>query len=397
MNFNRVCDFFLREAIRRNIPHGLVHWRYFLPGQSKAICIHRTLWVTSMPRLPRSLYFLLEAGLWVKWVLWGAWRGSFRCVSRWGKRVREKEGIPILRQAIVVLRLALGYCLPPSWIYCFQLYREPQRVWEYVYEHEIQTFHRLRGRALGERRESLELLQDKLALSEKMQAMELPVAETLALVSKGGKFDFSKWSERKLFCKTRHGSRAEGAFIVEILTSEIKLFPFAGGKVVLEDEEKFLRENLAKDDYLVQPCYQSHPLLANLTTSEEAITVRLISENESLYFAWLEIPVHSQGARQVHVLLPIDLETGEVLLHPGEHFSAAANEIYRAVHEKLEGLYVPYWRELVSCAREGQKLFPDIHAVAWDFVVTGEGPVLLEGNSGWGAMDEQMLCGGFLK
>lgn len=384
MNSSRAFEYLRREIVKRKLPHGLVHWRYFLPGQSQTIRIHRKLWLRSIPKLPRPLWLCIEAALWLRWVLWGAWRQSFICVSRWGKAVNEEEGIPVLHQTIVALRLSIGYCLKPFWIYQFHLYRDPRRVWEYVYDHEIQAFHRLRGRKLGEKKESLELLQDKFDLSEKLREMRLPVAQILALVPKGERFEFSKWPNQKLFCKTRRGSRAEGAFVVE---KEGEFFSFSDGKLPPE-----------KDDYLVQPCYGNHPLLTGLTPSDEAITVRLISENESLYFAWLEIPVckRNQGERQVYAILPIDLVTGEVLHYPEGGLLPEENMIYQEVYDKLDGLRIPFWRELVSCASEGQKLFPDVYAIAWDFIVTEKGPVLLEGNSGWGATDEQILLGGLL-
>jgi hypothetical protein len=41
-------------------------------------------------------------------------------------------------------------------------------------------------------------------------------------------------------------------------------------------------------------------------------------------------------------------------------------------------------------------MFPDVWAIAWDWVITPSGPVLLEGNSGWGTATPQMIQGGFL-
>lgn len=41
--------------------------------------------------------------------------------------------------------------------------------------------------------------------------------------------------------------------------------------------------------------------------------------------------------------------------------------------------------------------FSEIYAIAWDYVITSDGPCMLEGNSGWGATTPQVIYGGLLK
>jgi hypothetical protein len=52
---------------------------------------------------------------------------------------------------------------------------------------------------------------------------------------------------------------------------------------------------------------------------------------------------------------------------------------------------------LVIASERAHAVFPDVWAIAWDWVLTPEGPVLLEGNSGWGTTLPQRLEGGLLR
>lgn len=60
-------------------------------------------------------------------------------------------------------------------------------------------------------------------------------------------------------------------------------------------------------------------------------------------------------------------------------------------------IHVPRWHELADYTHQAHATFPDIRAIAWDWVITPAGPVLLEGNVGWGAAMPQLMLGGFLR
>jgi len=57
---------------------------------------------------------------------------------------------------------------------------------------------------------------------------------------------------------------------------------------------------------------------------------------------------------------------------------------------------LPHWPALVWASHQAQTEFPDLWAIAWDWVITPSGPVLLEGNTGWGTTTSQIIQGGFL-
>jgi hypothetical protein len=57
---------------------------------------------------------------------------------------------------------------------------------------------------------------------------------------------------------------------------------------------------------------------------------------------------------------------------------------------------VPHWQALVAASLAAHRQFPDVCAIAWDWIITPEGPLLLEGNTGWGTATPQLILGGFL-
>jgi len=408
VNARRVLHFLKQEVARQTIPHGMVHWRYFLPGQPRLVRTHRHFWRTGMSRIPGPLAWGLEFWLWLRWVSWGAWRATWHCVSRNGAIVASREGHSRTWQARRVLELSLAYCISPQDIYRFRLYRDPSRVWEYVYIHETGAFHRWRGRSRDERPASLTLLQNKQRLSERLQDLGLPVARTLTVVPRGAAMDLRPWLVRhhRLFCKPCHGARGEGAFRVEKIAGEnrLRIRTFAGEVIAESDVAEFMRRQTARDDYLIQPHLTNTAELACLTDSDEAITIRLITEQGAAgikhYCGFIEIPTEARtdagNKQQLYVCLPIDLEAGILLPLDEDRIWHSVIEITRSVQARAQGVAIPGWTELKNCALKAHGIFPDVHAIAWDFVITPDGPMLLEGNSGWGVRFLQVLYGGLL-
>ena len=61
-----------------------------------------------------------------------------------------------------------------------------------------------------------------------------------------------------------------------------------------------------------------------------------------------------------------------------------------------ENTTIPYWQDLINYTHLAHQQFPDLATLAWDWVITPTGPVLLESNTGWGTTTPQLLMGGFL-
>jgi hypothetical protein len=60
----------------------------------------------------------------------------------------------------------------------------------------------------------------------------------------------------------------------------------------------------------------------------------------------------------------------------------------------IVGIMLPFWRESIELVRRAhQSAFARFAFLGWDIALTNEGPILLETNSGWGALFHQVLDG----
>ena len=410
MNLVRAARALKREYWLRRLPHGLLSWRYLLPGDAR-LELHRQLWWHGPRRLPRGLWLALEVWLWLRWVLFGAWRSTRRVLRRVGPEVCRREGLPLVSQGWRTLSLALAWCIHPHDVYRFRLYRVPRNdldtALDYLYDQELPAYHRWRSGMRGLTQASLVLLQDKRRQTEVLVADGVPLAPILAFVPRGSPSVLASQlgSGQVYFCKTCSGSRGDGAFTVWATSDGLRGRMLDGAPLANTDEvDRAWRALLAQDDALIQPRLANHPELAPLALGEDAITVRFISEwlggALACRSATLEVPVgHDESSgRPLYAILPIFPETGLLRPFPEDSLlTERARLQMREVWSKwCSGNPLPHWPELSTRSYLAHRRFPDVWAIAWDWVITPEGPRLLEGNAGWGTATLQVLQGGLL-
>ena len=444
MRPTRLAHIAHRELLQRRLPHGLLGWRYLWPGRDGHIRIHRRLWWDNGAHWPRPLWLLVQTWLWLRWVGWFAWHATWRAVRRLGPELAERDGLPLSRQAWRVLRLALGWCIPPGDSYGFGLVNQPARALDYVYDQELPAYHRWRSRRVrnayptprsaagapgvtftvkpnqGPSAEASARLQDKIALAAELTALGIPLVPTLAVVSPSdpaltltARLAALQPSPPRLFCKMRSGNRGRGAFTVWRTPAGLAGRDFDGQP--LGDTaacEAAWRRLLTLDEALIQPALANHPHLADWAGGDtpdddrrqDAITVRYISQwrdgQPSALSAVLEVPRgrDADTRRPVYSLLPIDPATGRLRPwpHPQRLPEAARQALDRLWTRIGEDRTLPDWPALVAASHQAQARFPTVWAIAWDWVLTPDGPLLLEGNSGWGVAVPQQILGGLL-
>lgn len=395
-----------RELWQRRLPHGLITWRYLQPDVDPRLRLHRHFWWNSKQGWPRPIWLTVEGWFWLRWVFWYGWRASWRAVRRFGFEVRADQGISLTRQAWITLRLALGYCIPPRYVYFFQLYRTPGSALDYVYDHELSAYHTWRSAPLGLKSESLHCIQDKVALAERLKAVDVPVVTTHGVIAACSalSLDTALGDRSQAFCKMRSGKRGRGAFSVRRTDNGLVGRTFTGHELVTTtDTESAWSALLALDDVLIQPLLINHPDLAPMAQGGDVITVRYISQWQAgvldCLCATLEIPAcRDDSGRTRYEIIPIDSETGKIQpLSMERGLSRQAREqSERILGNAPPSRMIPHWSVLTAASRRAHATFPDVCAIAWDWVVMSEGPTLLEGNTGWGVVTPQIIRGGFL-
>lgn len=406
MWLGRMAAGFRNHVLRRTLPHGIISWRYLLPRPSEKVRIHRTLWLSARPsRMPLPLFLGVEFLLWLRWVLFSCWRSSLRAVKLRGRVIAEQEGINRAAQLGQLLHLGICHCIPSSEVYAFGLYRRRSRqnFWDYVFIHEVQAFHRWRGARAGETAESLAMLQDKFRLSEFLGSRGVPMASALELIPRGGAFDPAPYlrTRSRIFCKPNRGSAGRDAFVVEGRGKDIAIFSAKNGVKAQLSNRDCLKKAMARDDFLLQPFLENHPDFAGLCPGEDVVTLRVITENHpargmECYCATLEVPNLEDGALKGHIMLPIEPSSGRITPFP-RHLPPEVRARHDYVFDRIGNPVFPFWDRIMESAMRAHHCFTDVRAIAWDFVVTPDGPVMLEGNSGWGATTHQMLHGGLLR
>ena len=412
---DRIRRFVKRDVLNRRLPHGLLGPCYLWPfHQDQRIRLHRHIWWQSHPRWPRPLWLVLETWLWLRWMSWYAIPACRRTVRRLGPVVVAEEAIPEDVQFRRILKLALLWAIPPSDSYRFRLYRNTDRALDYIFNSETQGYHTLRNNALKCSESSLTLLQDKKGLTEKLSSLGIPFVQNLAVITQpAASVNLSSYLETngRLFCKTNSGNQGRGAFTVWKTPDGMGGRTFAGTD--LPDTcavEKAWDALLQLDTVLIQPCLENHSALAKMSWNEDVITVRFISiwqeiENKlnggrvECLSATLEIPTgQDENGNTLYTVLPIDPAAGSLAapIRPLSENAKVLSMIDHARDLASEISALPDWEQITALTFQAHQLFTDVRAIAWDWVVTPDGPVLLEGNVGWSCATPQVLGGGFL-
>lgn len=389
------------------LPSGLLSWRYVLPCKDKRLSLHRSFWWSNAKRQLGALGIVLDLMKYVRWLLWSAWWRSYKVVSRFGKEVAITNNISVLKQFWVTLRLSLNWCINPLDVYRFGLYKKPGKSLDYVYDQETQAFHSWQSGRRTNTNQSLKLIQDKLLLGYKLTALGIPMPTVLHNIPSQSKktFDYFLEGVDSVFCKTRSGNQGLGAFAAWRTSVGWSGRSFEGqdleGTQAVEIAWKSL---LGRDEALIQTLLTNHHQLAVLTDLNEVITIRYISMHKNGCFSCLsstlEVPIdiEAKNNRITYGVLPIEPIAGNILPWPTLDFFSQENKTRQdKLFERVpDQSVIPHWQRLVELSHLAHQQLPDLATIAWDWVITPQGAVLLEGNAGWGTATPQILMGGFL-
>lgn len=157
-----------------------------------------------------------------------------------------------------------------------------------------------------------------------------------------------------------------------------------------------LADALRDKDTIVQPFLENHPTIARLTNGFLA-TLRIVTgmdgdASAAFVTALLALPVGSSLTSIGGIKCSIASESGRVARAIEQEGQTIAR--HPDTDEPLIGFEVPFWHESLALVRRAHaQAFPRFAFLGWDVAITAEGPVLLEANSGWGALDHQRLDG----
>lgn len=315
------------------------------------------------------------------------------------ERFESLTGVPIDRQDSRLAALsAIGIGSSAAYRFGLILDGAKDRWMEYVYDHEAGWNIAAGGLATAP---SVAMLSDKWATAERLQTAGVPMVNSRRIpagteITEAVLHDWLD-GRHEVYLKPNTGGRGEGAFV---LTGPIPtVTPYQSGQPV-PDPVEYVRESVAGRDYLCQPVLRSSPLFA-AADPIDVVTIRVVTrdvgEGPRLFSAVIEAPLPPQTERQTYVNLVVEPD-GRLGRRPhppwfaGPEPGSDAAQLFDALH----GLVLPDHEVITTEALAAHRQFPGVFAVAWDVAITGEGPVFLEGNAGFGTSVPQMAAGGLL-
>jgi hypothetical protein len=389
----------LERNINQVIPDGLLSPRYLFPFQTDHMRIHRQIWWASKhPKLPRPIWCLLQLIFWLRWVLFSGWVHTFSVMKSRHADVTKHYGISYWEQLRQCLWGAISWSIPSNELYNYQVIQTRAPLLDFIYSNETKGWHALQNKTHPNARASQQLLGDKRAFSQHMTAQGFPVvAESVNPV-----FDTSRpFSDQfstdhaPIFCKLRRGNQALHAFAAYMDQGHLKGHLQTGKALNTASEVAAAWDTLiAHGEPVVQPCLLNHQEIAAVTCSDRIANLRVVTRGGTVGAATMTL--YTADETITTYWLDVEPVTGRPYL---------PIEIYPAYHPKLNVIQpladkapeiIPFWDEICAHSLRAHTEEFDLWAIAWDWAVTPDGPMLLEGNSGWGLQDWQLQSGSLL-
>jgi hypothetical protein len=339
------------------------------------------------PRSSHALRMLAAAAMTLGWPF-GALSTALRTHAWMRQRARAPHGIRVIADMYC---LALRHNIPPLEYALYRFYEaEPRKnVHEYVYWNDLPGLAALNA-SLGADNSDV---QDKHRFAKICGRNRFPHAATLAVFDRG----------KQTF--------PEAAFVPDapiIWIKSLRLKGGAGGAKWMKDGEAYrnvtgrtvpatrLSEELREQDCLVQPFIENHPNIARITNGALA-SLRIVTGVDKrgraeFVTALMALPHGLRETSVAGILCSIEYELGRI-----RHATLTCDEAV-TTHpdsgEPIVGVVLPHWHASIDLVlRAHAAAFSRFVFLGWDVALTKQGPVLLETNSGWGAIFHQMLDG----
>lgn len=414
LKLNRKFRLILRrvDALKRPIPHGLFGLAILLDRRDTRTKFHLNSLLSCRDRWPLAIWVPVQCFLALRWRLFHAARETDRAVSLYGAAIEGSENISLLKQRNIVLNLSKRFCIPPKEVYNFRIYRRPESALDYVFFTENGGVHRMKN---GNHRGQDHIdIQDKAFFAERAFRIGLPCVPTLARMPRGQSADatlLTGLNGQGVFVKSRSGHNGFGAFSLQIDDETIRGRMLDGRAIEsAEAAQAALRNLLTFDDVLVQPLLASHPLLRRAASSDDAVVLRIttqrvkdLAEGADILAAFLRIPMvvrsESGSGTRLDVIGRIDPTNGELSRNPNSILGLLPQTSLLedwAFGRLPKNPKIPFWDEIRRQSLCGQRDFAELWAIGWDWVVTRDEPVLLEGNVYWEAKRPQEVAGGLV-
>ena len=163
---------------------------------------------------------------------------------------------------------------------------------------------------------------------------------------------------------------------------------------------------IIKSGFLFQETILQHPELNRINPScINTIRMDTFIDKDgkvNLMSAYLRMSTNNKHVDNISsggCLVGIDLQSGKLRKDGYAGFGACGTVIYRChpvTKTVFEGFTIPYFEEATRMVLRAAGLVPGLRLVGWDVAISETGPVLVEGNSDYSMIGNDLAEGGFL-
>jgi hypothetical protein len=259
----------------------------------------------------------------------------------------------------------------------------------YVYWNDLPGLAALNARLGADNRD----VQDKDRFAEICAAQGFPYVPTLAVFERG---------------KQTYPASPFLPDAPVLWVKSLRLKGGAGGAKWIKEDDGYrdkdgrsvpaakLADLFRRQDCIAQPFIENHPEIARVSNGALA-ALRMVTgmdaNGKAVFVATLlGLPHGARTTSVAAILCSIDPVTGRIryAAMPG----GDKVETHPDTGAAIAGIELPFWQESVALVlRAHASAFPRFAFLGWDIALTSTGPVLLETNSGWGALFHQILDG----
>lgn len=386
-----------QQIIKRQAPHAILSWRYFMPKQSHAVKLHRRAFLQAWPQHPRLLWYLIAIYSYTLWFSFYSWRQTIAVWNRQSRKLHAEANISRAAQLVNLLALALLHTTPPQCYYQYRLYRYPEREWlNFIFTHELPHWHQLMSPNISTR--SQHLMSNKDDFAREMALQGLPTIATAHVVRKGEAVPTAQlFSGQSLFIKPLQGSRKQDCYQLRY-HAQHACYCLSGDGGAESCELAQIQATIDRvaqtRDLMLQPLLSNHPSWGAYSQSSPLFTLRVVThvkhdEQPKVLVAALEIPLDESFTLVYAITIDVDKGTLTDMTH---YYSAATLE-WRQRFKQFAQMQVPEWPTVIATVEKAHQSFRDIASIGWDLAITPQGVSLLEGNINWGVAVHQRECG----
>ena len=315
----------------------------------------------------------------------------------YGKNTRRNYGIGMFTQWIQMVRFANVYNITSESYYRFRLWDTDvqKRVDRYIQSHEVGALTRWRNKGINTDR-----LDNKALFFKTCQQFNIPTVSAIVVFEENGKEQWhaepGRIPKSNIFVKVTDLWAGQG---IEAWDYDHKSSTWAYEGMVLNEHQLLARwrERTNNRGLIIQPWLKNHPSVA-MFSARGLCTLRVVtnfatemSKPECLVSIW-RMPVgasHLDSFSTGGIAAAVS-ESGYLGPAIGMNASTGTLTHHPTTNAPILDEQLRHWREMVKLAFTAHEKFRVPNSIGWDIALVDEGPIILEGNTSWGADVAQM-------